>query len=144
LIKNVPGLPLLIFCVFLCLDDDMPHASDESLAGWTARHFMRQKNERRAPGQSLDRPWGTSVFTGNIAVKKLYSVVMCQDMNKFAAQMLIINLHLIWNRCLLLASISRSRGLRSDDDNCSFTLATSLGCKMSNQLWPSKSPWKHL
>lgn len=39
----------------------------------------------------------------------------------------------------LLASMSRSRGLRSEEDSCSFTLATSLGCRMSNRLWPSSS-----
>jgi hypothetical protein len=32
---------------------------------------MRQKKERRAPGHSLDTPWGTSVLTGNIAEKKI-------------------------------------------------------------------------
>lgn len=42
---------------------------------------------------------------------------------------------------ILLASINFSRGLKSDEDNCSLTLATSFGCRMSNQLWPSRSPW---
>ena len=41
-----------------------------------------------------------------------------------------------------MASINLSRGLRSDEESCSLTLATSFGCKISNQLWPSKSPWK--
>lgn len=29
--------------------------------------FIRQKKDLRAPGQSRETPWGTSVFTGNIA-----------------------------------------------------------------------------
>lgn len=29
--------------------------------------FILQKKDLRAPGHSLDTPWGTSVFTGNIA-----------------------------------------------------------------------------
>lgn len=29
--------------------------------------FIRQKKDLRAPGQSRDTPWGTSVFTGNMA-----------------------------------------------------------------------------
>lgn len=40
-------------------------ASSFTCAG--SLHFIRQKNERRAPGQSRDTPCGTSVFTGNIA-----------------------------------------------------------------------------
>lgn len=30
--------------------------------------FILQKKDLRAPGHNLDTPWGTSVFTGNIAV----------------------------------------------------------------------------
>lgn len=44
-------------------------ASSFTCAG--SLHFMRQKNERRAPGQSLDTPCGRSVFTGNIAAKEV-------------------------------------------------------------------------
>lgn len=41
--------------------------------------------------------------------------------------------------CVLLASISFSLGLRSEDDNCSLIFATSSGCIISNQLCPNKS-----
>lgn len=41
--------------------------------------------------------------------------------------------------CSLLASINLSRGLRSDEESCSFTLATSFGWRMSNQLCPKRS-----
>lgn len=49
----------------------MPVVSGVSFVDWEARHFIRQKKERRAPGHNLDRPWGTSVFTGNIATDNI-------------------------------------------------------------------------
>lgn len=46
------------------------------------------------------------------------------------------------NACLLLASMRRSLGVKSEDDSCSFTLEISLGCRMSNKLCPIKSDCK--
>lgn len=117
------NIPLFTFWVFRCLEDEL--ASEE----WSfcALDFIRQKNDRLAPGHKRGNPWGIlSVFTGSIAgfSRKRLEHSPIETLNG-----------------LLLASIKRSLGLKSEDDSCSLTLATSLGCKMSNQLWPSRSPY---
>lgn len=68
-------------------------------------------------------------------VRPFWPVALLYEINKRSE----IKCCIFYGYFILLASINRSRGLKSDDDSCSFTLATSFGCKMSNQLWPNNS-----
>lgn len=54
------------FCCFLLLWHPVV-VSASSLTCAESLHFILQKNDLLAPGQSLLAPCGTSVFTGNIA-----------------------------------------------------------------------------
>lgn len=52
--------------------------------------FIRQKKDLRAPGQSRDTPWGTSVFTGNIAETITMTVTVSSSLGLFPEPPLLL------------------------------------------------------